>query len=114
MSDDFDLLGGYIGRAKDAVAPFAEKPQARLQLEALVEAEGPYVANLRMANVKVHLSLKHIEAILGSLESAARRQDLTGVILHSTALMSALPGDPTKGLRPPAPKPLQSQRLEPL
>jgi hypothetical protein len=109
MSDDFHLLGVYVRRAKNAVAPFAQEPQVQPQFEAIAEAEGSYLARLRAANVHVGPSLKHIEIILDALESAAREQDVTGVISQSTALMSALPGDPTKGLRPPTPKGLQRQ-----
>jgi hypothetical protein len=104
MSDDIDVLAGYLGRAIRALRQIEDGPQLASQLEVLQEAEGTYLPRLRAAAVKVDLSLRHVEAILGTLESAARTRDVTAAVTHSTAMMSALPGDPTKGLRPPKPR----------
>jgi hypothetical protein len=104
MSDDFDILSALLGRAIEALAKLSRRPDIGVHLEALERTRGDYVPELRKANVNVALSLRHIEAVLGTLESSVRLLDVDQAIRSSTAMMSALPGNPTTGMRPPKPK----------
>ena len=105
-SDNLETLQLHLKRARTAVRSFPADADVVAHDEALGEASGAYLKELRRRKFVLEAAhLTQLESLVVAIESDAARHDLVGVLAHSTALLSAMPGDPTTGMKPPQPRP---------
>ena len=99
---DTQELIGYIVQARELLMPYKAHPRAGEFVTILNRVHTYYLTDAASPDLDVtQQNLEEIRRCVGLANDAYYGGDRDGLFKHTDAMISALPGDPTTGPRPP-------------